>query len=181
MRMKTTTAVILLCMLAPSGLAAQSDPFSSHARYLHEGMKMILIRSAERMPAEHYDFKPTEEVRSYSQVLGHVADMHYLYCSTVLGERNPAPGIEATRTAKADVIAALKDALSYCDAAYGGMTDVAGASLVPFAGAKAPKLALLGVNQLHSALHYGNLVTYMRLKGIVPPTSDPGFMPQPGR
>ena len=140
---------------------------------------MILLRSAEKVPEENYSFKPTEAVRSFGQILGHVADAQYSFCSSVLGEKNPGLKIEESKTSKADLIAALKAAFAYCDKAYDGMTDAAAVQIVKFGGADSPKLGVLNVNSLHTVEHYGNLVTYMRLKNIVPPTSEPGFQATP--
>jgi len=142
-------------------------------------VKNILLRSAEKVPEEDYNFKPTDAVRSFSQVVGHVANAQYLFCSIVLGEENPAPKIEQTKTSKADLIAALKDAFAYCDKAYDGMTDASATEMVKFFGGDTPKLGVLTVNNLHNVEHYGNLVTYMRLKNIVPPSSEAANVPQP--
>ena len=131
------------------------------------------------MPEENYNFKPTDAVRSFGQIVGHVADAQYIFCSIVLGEKNPAPKIEQTKTSKADLIAALKDAFANCDKAYNGMTDASATQMVTLFGGDTPKLGVLTVNNMHTVEHYGNLVTYMRLKNIVPPTSEPGFMAQP--
>jgi uncharacterized damage-inducible protein DinB len=145
---------------------------------VYGGVKRILLRSAEKMPEESYGFKPTDSVRSFGQVLGHVADSQYAFCSVVLGEKNPSPKIEQTKTSKADLTAALKDAFAYCDKAYDGMTDTSSTQMVKFMGGDTPKLGALSVNNVHTVEHYGNLVTYMRMKNIVPPTSDPEFSPQ---
>lgn len=171
---------LLICLLAPAAVAlAQDNPLSAHNRFVYGGVKTILLRSAEKMPEENYSFKPTEAVRSYGQILGHVADAQYLFCSMALGEKNPALKIEQTKTSKADLTAALKDAFAYCDKAYDGMTDAAAAQTVKLFGSDTPKLGVLTVNIVHSVEHYGNLITYMRLKNIVPPTSEPGFQPVP--
>jgi len=178
--MRTLLRTLLICLLAPAAIAlAQENPFSAYNKDVYKGVKDIILRSAEKMPEENYTFKPTEAVRSYGQILGHVADAQYLFCSLVLGEKNPAPKIEQTKTSKADLIAALKDAFAYCDKAYDGMTDASGAQMVKFFGGDTPKLGLLTVNSMHTVEHYGNLVTYMRLKNIVPPTSEPKPQPQP--
>jgi uncharacterized damage-inducible protein DinB len=140
-------------------------------------LKIILLRSADKMPEENYSFKPTDAVRSYGQILGHVADAQYGFCSIALGEKNPGLKIEQSKTSKADLIAALKDAFAYCDKAYDGMTDASATQTVKLMGSEAPKLGVLIVNSTHTVEHYGNLVTYMRLKNIVPPTSEAGFMP----
>lgn len=128
------------------------------------------------MPEEHYSFKPAETVRSFGQLVGHIADLQYLHCSFALGEKNPAPRIEQTKTAKADLIAALRDAFAYCDKAYSGLTDASAAQTIKVSGREMPRLGMLTVTLTHSSLHYGNLVTYLRMKDIVPPSSEPGFM-----
>jgi uncharacterized damage-inducible protein DinB len=158
---------------------AQDNPLSAFNKGAYGQVKNILLRSAEKTPEENYNFKPTDAVRSFGQVVGHVADTQYLFCSIVLGEKNPAPKIEQTKTSKADLIAALKDAFAYCDKAYDGMTDASAAQMVKLFGGDTPKLGVLIVNNMHNLEHYGNLVTYMRLKNIVPPSSEPGVQPQP--
>jgi uncharacterized damage-inducible protein DinB len=181
---------LLICLVATAAVASsqeppkatvplsQDNPFSANNKGLYGGVKTILLRSAEKMPEENYNFKPTDAVRSFGQVVGHVADAQYMFCSIVLGEKNPALKIEQTKTSKADLIAALKDAFAYCDKAYDSMTDASGTEMVKFMGFDMPKLSTLIVNNMHSNEHYGNLVTYMRLKNIVPPTSEPGFLQQ---
>ena len=170
----------LICLLAlPAAALAQDNPLSTFNKGAYARVKDILLRSAEKMPEENYKFKPTEAVRSYGQIVGHVADAQYIFCSIALGEKNPAPNIEKTKTSKADLIAALKEGFAYCDKAYDGMTDASGAQMVKLFGSDAPKFGALEVNNMHNLEHYGNLVTYMRLKNIVPPTSEPAFQPVP--
>lgn len=185
--------ILLICSLAPAAVglaqdrpattpsaavaAPSKEPYSSYNKVLYQGVKAILLRSAEKMPEENYGFKPTEVVRSFSQIVGHVADAQYSFCSNVLGEKRPAIKVEETKTSKADLIGALKDAFAYCDKAYDGMTDAAGAEKIKFMGRDTPKLGALTTNSLHTVEHYGNLVTYMRMKNVVPPTSDPEFDP----
>ncbi len=156
----------------------QVNPLITFNKFVYAGVKGILLRSAEKMPEENYNFKPTDSVRTYGQIIGHVADAQYLFCSLALGEQNPGPNIEKTKSSKADLITALKDAFSYCDRAYDGMTDASATQTVQLFGGDTPKLGVLNVNNMHTIEHYGNLVTYMRLKNIVPPTSEPGAMPQ---
>ena len=164
----------------PTAVAlAQQNPLSAFNKRSYGQMKVWLLRSAEKMPEENYSFKPTDPVRSFGQVIGHVADMQYLFCSSVLGEKNPALKIEQAKTSKADLIVALTDAFAYCDKAYDGLTDASAAETAKFFGGDTPKLSILSVNVAHSAEHYGNLVTYLRLKNIVPPSSEPPSQPQP--
>jgi len=144
---------------------------------IYSHVQMILLRSAEKMPEENYNFKPVDGVRTYGQILGHIADAQYTFCSIALGEKNPDLDIEKTKTSKADLTAALKTAFSYCDKAYDSMTETSATQTVQLMGGDTPKLGVLNVNNLHSIEHYGNLVTYMRMKNIVPPTSE---QPTPG-
>ena len=159
--------------------APQPNPFSTFNKFAYGRVKTILVSSAEKMPEENYNFKPTDAVRSYGQIVGHVADAQYMFCSVALGEKNPGLKIEQTKTTKADLVAALKDAVAYCDKAYDSMTDVSGSQMVKLFDLDMPKLGVLNVNNMHDMEHYGNLVTYMRLKNIVPPTSEqPPAAPQ---
>jgi uncharacterized damage-inducible protein DinB len=165
--------ILLICVLAPAAVAfAQDSPVSAFNKRAYGQIKGWLLSSAEKMPPENYGFKPTDAVRSFGQVVGHVADAQYMFCSVVLGEKNPAPAIEQSKTSKAELVPALKDAFAYCDKAYDGMTDAAGVQMVKLFGGDIPKTSALSVNITHSAEHYGNLVTYMRLKNIVPPSSE---------
>jgi len=171
---------LLICLLVTAAVAvAQDNPFSAFNKRAYGQMKIWLLGSAEKMPEENYSFKPTDAVRSFGQVVGHVADAQYLFCSVALGEKNPAPKIEQTKTSKADLIAALKDAFAYCDKAYDGMTDASATQMVKLFGGDMPKPIVLTVNDMHASEHYGNLVVYLRLKNIVPPSSEPAPQPQP--
>jgi uncharacterized damage-inducible protein DinB len=178
----------LLCLLAlPAVVFSQEkavplppeNPLSAFNKMAYGAVQAILLRTAEKMPEEDYRFKPTETVRSFGQVIGHVADAQYLFCSIALGEKNPAPNVEHTKTSKSDLIASLKGAFAYCGKAYDGMTDTSGTQMVKLFGSDTPKLDVLIANNMHNMEHYGNLVTYMRMKNVIPPTSEPGFMPTP--
>jgi uncharacterized damage-inducible protein DinB len=155
-----------------------ASPLSAYNRVIYEGVKMVVLRAAEKMPAESYDFRPADSVRGFGQIIGHVADSQYIFASLVLGESNPAPRVEKTKSTKNDLIAALRGAFVYSDRAYEGLTDATAAEVVEFFGGDAPILGPLTANIAHMMGHYGNLVTYMRMKDIVPPTSEPGFLPE---
>ncbi len=152
---------------------SQANTFSTFNKIAYARIKTILLSSAEKMPEENYTFKPTDAVRSYGQIVGHLADAQYNFCSLALGDKNPGLKIEQTKTTKADLVAALKEAIAYCDKAYDTMTDASGTETVKLFGSDMPKLGVLNINNMHDMEHYGNLITYMRLKNIVPPTSEP--------
>jgi uncharacterized damage-inducible protein DinB len=165
--------MLVIGVLASAAVAtAQENPFSTWNKVAYGRLKQILAASADKMPEANYSYKPTEAVRSYGQIVGHVADAQYLFCSLALGKKNPDLKIEQTKTSKADLMAALNTAFAYCDKAYDGMTDASGAQMVKLFGGDTPRLDVLTVNNMHNMEHYGNMVTYMRMKNIVPPTSE---------
>jgi len=172
-------SIIASVILVATVASAQENPFSNWNKMAYGRVKTILLGSAEKMPEDNYAFKPADSVRSYGQILGHLADAQYLFCSIALGEKNPAPKIEESKKSKADLVAALKEGFAYCDKAYDSMTDSSGAQIVKLFGTDTPKLDVLTVNNMHNMEHYGNLVTYMRMKNIVPPTSEQQSQPQP--
>ncbi len=169
------TIGLLLCLSLSSVLGhaqSASDPLSGGIKAIYGITKSNVTRAAEKMPEENYAFQPTPDVRTFGQIIGHVADAQYLFCSTAIGEKNPAPGIEKSKTTKADLVKALNDAFAYCDKAYDAMTDAHAADMVKFFGRDQTKLTILAFSAAHNMEHYGNLVTYMRIKGLVPPTSE---------
>jgi uncharacterized damage-inducible protein DinB len=182
-------AVIFVPAAYVSAEEGSQDPkAASHARTLtaasgdmYEVVQKILLASAQRMPEERYGFKPADGVRSFGQILGRVADSQYYFCSSVLEEVNPAPRVEKNKTSKAELIEALENAFSYCTRAHAILSDASATEMVNFMGGDKPKLHVLTINQVHTIEHYGNLVTYMRMNEIVPPTSDSEFMKQLGR
>jgi uncharacterized damage-inducible protein DinB len=178
---KKLILVSLVTAVVTGGIvrAQPANPLSAGAKRTYDIIKGYIIRSAAKMPEENYAFKPTPEVRSFGQILGHIADANYGFCSAAAGEKPPAGGfdaavsIEKTKTSKADLEKALAESFAYCDKVHAGMTDTAGAAMIKFFTGEMPKLSVLEFNTHHDFEHYGNLVTYMRLKGLVPPSSEP--------
>src|ERR1700693_94035 len=152
--------------------APPANPITASEKGFYSFVSNAVVGAAQKMPEENYSFKPTPEVRSFGQLVGHVADAQYMFCSQATGEANPAKNIEKTKTSKADLVAALKDAVAYCNKAYAGMTDAQGSQTVKLMNYDMAKLAVLSVNTAHIDEHYGNMVTYLRIKGIIPPSSE---------
>ncbi len=131
----------------------------------------FVAKALEQTPESLFAFKPTPEVRSLGQLFAHVADGEHLFCSLALGEPMMDSGVEKTRKTKAELIQALKEAAAHCDKAY-AQNDVAGHTPASFFGQSVNRMWLLNMNGAHDYEHYGNIVTYLRLKGIVPPSSQ---------
>ncbi|MFL6464516.1 MAG: DinB family protein [Bryobacteraceae bacterium] len=157
--------------IIPQLQAQSSDPLSAGAKSLYTMAKNNVLKSAEEMPESGYSFKPTDSVRTFGQLVGHVADGQYEFCSSVVGDDTKAPEVEKSKTTKADLMEGLKTAFDYCDKAYNGLTDAQAASSVKFFGRDMAKLTVLNFNTAHTDEHYGNMVTYLRMKGLVPPSS----------
>jgi uncharacterized damage-inducible protein DinB len=153
-------------------VAPPANPITASEKGLYSFVSNAVLGAAQKMPEENYSFKPTPDVRSFSQLVGHVADASYMFCSQASGEANPMRDIEKTKTSKADLVAALKDAVTYCNKAFDSMTDAKGSQMVKLFNFDIAKLTVFSLNTAHTDEHYGNMVTYLRLKGIVPPTSE---------
>jgi uncharacterized damage-inducible protein DinB len=167
-------ALMAACVrvLAQAPATATPNPITTSEKVIYGQVSGDVIAAAEKMPEESYSFKPTPEVRSFGQLVGHEADAQYLLCSTASGEPNPMKAIEKTKTSKADLVAALKEAVAYCNKAFAGMTDAQGSQTVKMMNYDVARLSVFSVNTAHTDEHYGNMVTYLRLKGIVPPSSE---------
>jgi hypothetical protein len=155
---------------SPSALPA--NPITASEKGFYSFVSNAVVGAAEKMPEANYPFKPTPDVRTFGQLVGHVADASYMFCSQATGEANPGKDIEKTKTSKADLVAALKDAVAYCNKSFDSMTDAKGSQMVKFFNYDLAKLTLFSINTAHADEHYGNMVTYLRIKGIVPPTSE---------
>jgi uncharacterized damage-inducible protein DinB len=157
---------------SPAQAAPPANPITASEKGLYSFVSNAVTGAAQKMPEENYSFKPTPEVRSFGQLVGHVADASYMFCSQASGEANPKKDIEKTKTSKAELVAALQDGVAYCNKAFESMTDAKGSEMVKFFTFTIAKLTLFSLNTAHTDEHYGNMVTYLRLKGIVPPTSE---------
>jgi uncharacterized damage-inducible protein DinB len=151
---------------------ASGDPISQAIRVTWEGAKRNLTESAEQMPEADYAFKPTEQVRTFGQILAHVAGADYVFCAPARAEKPPfeEDHFEKIAKTKAEIVKALNDSLAYCDAAYVALTDRSAAEMVtlPFNMGTQARASALIRNTVHLQEHYGNLVTYFRIKGMVP-------------
>jgi uncharacterized damage-inducible protein DinB len=157
------------------------DALSAWLRNAYTMNRKFLARAAEKMPEDFYGMRPgpQPEVRTFGQLIGHLANYNFRWCSDAKGQKNPMEETDFEKlTAKADLVKALSSALAYCDTSYAALTDANSMDMVQGTrddGTKVPVLRIsrLIVNFAHNNEHYGNLVTYMRIKSIVPPSSEP--------
>jgi uncharacterized damage-inducible protein DinB len=173
-------ALLAIGVSAPSLRAQQkpapaANPISQAIRDTWDSARRNIKESADQMPEADYSFKPTDSVRTFGQILAHVAGASYVYCSAARGEKTPheEDDFEKTATTKAQIVKVLTDAIAYCDPAYTSLTDRTAAEVLPmpFGMKEAGRASSLIRNVGHYQEHYGNLVTYFRIKGMVPPSS----------
>ena len=150
----------------PNPIAAP-NPLTTTLSIFRSNMQDKISKAAEKMPESKYSFRPTKEVRSFGEIVTHVADISYILCSNAKGE-NPPHAMAAAKGAKAEITAYLKGAFAYCDGVYSGFTDAHLNDAADFFGFKTNKMFILTQVGNHDALHYGNLVTYLRINDLEP-------------
>lgn len=133
----------------------------------YTSIKTIIVASAEKMPAENFSFKPTPEIRSYAELFDHVAQTQMMLCAAP-GAARPAP---VTATSKEDVVAAIKKSFDMCDAKYAGINESNAMDISGQGFMRGSELGMINKNVTHDNEMYGQMVVYMRLKGIVPPST----------
>jgi uncharacterized damage-inducible protein DinB len=170
--MKTVSVAFLFAALA-CAQDKPANPLIATSKAIFAISKGDVMGSIEKVPDELWNYQPTKEIRTMGQLFAHIADGQYEFCGVASEGKVVSKDIEKTMKTKAEVSAALKDAFAYCDAAFAGMTDAKASEIVPFFGMKITRLGALDFNTAHNMEHYGNLVTYMRLNNIVPPSSAP--------
>ena len=178
--------MLMLCVVCASVPAAAqtsdarfdvalSPSMAAVAKAMHATIRRNLAEAAESMPAEEYAFKPTPQVRSFGEQVGHVVNTNFFFCAQAKGEKSPGTTNYEKVTDKAALVKALNDSLAYCDVAYASTTDANFNQLVKVAGSNAgletARGMMLMFNTTHNNEHYGNIVVYMRLKGHVPPST----------
>jgi uncharacterized damage-inducible protein DinB len=170
--MKLMTAVVMFTAVA-SAQDTPANPLITVSKNIYAISKNDILRSVDKIPDEMWSFQPTKEVRTVAQLFAHVADAQYEFCGVAAEGKSVAKDIEKTQKTKAEIVPALKEAFAYCDGVYAKMTDADAAEMFSFFGMRITKLGAMDFNTAHNMEHYGNLVTYMRIKGIVPPSSEP--------
>ncbi len=170
--MSKITSIIFLfagiCWAQSSG-----NPLIGSSKAVFAISKSNILGSVDQIPDSLWTYQPNKSVRTVGQLFAHIADGQYEFCGVASEGKVVSKDIEKTATTKTEIVAALKEAFAYCDAAYAKMTDVKAAETVKFGGMTITRLGAMDFNTGHNMEHYGNLVTYMRLNDIVPPSSMP--------
>ena len=169
--MNRYSTTIIALSLAGALQAQTANPLSTELKAAYTRVKTNFIKAAEKMPEDQYDFKPTPETQSFKERVAHIAVSSMGPCSSMKGE--PKSIDAKTLKSKADVVSALKDSFAACDAAIDNLTDADAVTMVTGGrGGPRSKLATLYGLVAHDNELYGYICVYMRLKGIVPPSSE---------
>ena len=166
---------ILLIALLPTvfsctQLQAQENPFTADVRQGYASIKDNVLKAADKMPASDYSFRTVQQVRTYGEMVAHVADANTRMCGLLKGETPTANA--AAKTSKEELVTALKASFDYCDPVYASMTDAEGAATVKWARWEMSKLGLLNFNVRHDNEMYGIMGAFLRIKGLIPPSSE---------
>jgi uncharacterized damage-inducible protein DinB len=157
-------------LIVTAGALCAQDAIVADAKMQWNIAKGNVLKAAKKVAEDKYSYKASPEVRTFGGFIGHITDSNYMFCGMVSGEKK-AVGAEKSMTKKDDLVKALEESIAFCDKAYelGGEAAV---EKVKFFGAERTKVGVLFFNNMHTYEHYGNLVTYMRANGIVPPSSE---------
>jgi len=189
MNMKTALGVIaaLLLLTAGSVCLAQDKPAAATrtiTQVLDGAVTLVegdFVPAAEAMPEDKYSFAPTngefKGVRTFAQQVKHVAAVNYIVGSTILGEKPPVElggenGPDSIKS-KADIVKFLKDSFAYAHKAVGSIDEKNALAAIknPFSQNPATRMEMAAVFGWHSMDHYGQMVEYLRMNGIIPPAS----------
>ena len=170
--MKKKFVIVAFSMALWTPMAASGQTVTSTLEGLFDRTKSYIMASAQMLDEDMYAFRPVVEVRSLGEIFAHIAGAQYSFCSAASGESSPnSENFEETRNTKAQILDALEGGFAYCDRVFSQTTDGDGAKSVSFFTGPNTVFGVLAFNSAHNYEHYGNLVTYMRLNGITPPSS----------
>jgi len=171
---RSVLTAALVCLAAIGPRAQTTSTFITELkRYYYEAVKRNLSAMAEKMPEEHFTFKPVPEIRSFGESVAHVADAQARNCNLVSGAGSTTLDADKKKT-KAELLAALKESFAICDAAFAALTDARANEMVKMgqSGFQLSKLSLLVSMIAHSNEQHGYMAVYLRLKGIEPPSTE---------
>jgi hypothetical protein len=176
-RVFTLSAAFVLTASAAFAQAPAAPPqkisLATGLQRSYNGIKMNLTEMSTKMPEADYTFQPTKDVRTFGQLLGHATNAQFNACSVAKGEANPNQGKDAEKLAtKAESVKALADSFAYCDGVFAALTDASAMEFVKQGQNEVMRAVPLANLVAHSNEIYGTAVPYMRLKGLVPPSTE---------
>ncbi len=159
-----------LLLLAPLSQAQSTAPLIADAKQVFSAVKNNIVKAAEKMPEDGYSFKPSPDIRTFGELMAHIADAQTRICSSASGDAKTASA--ASKKTKAELVAALKESVATCDSAWDSLTEANALTMIKFRNTVRTKLGAMIYNTVHSNEEYGYAAVYMRVKGVVPPSSE---------
>jgi uncharacterized damage-inducible protein DinB len=174
-----TLAIALAMCATLSGSASRQAPAGPDAtlasiRTAHDVAKGYVTKALAMIPQDKLAYQPTDKVRTMGQLFGHIANASGMICGMASGTKMASSGDAEKLTTKADLQKALEASLAFCDKAFASITATNANEPVELFGMKHTRIGAMAFNNAHNFEHYGNIVTYMRINGMVPPSSGGG-------
>jgi hypothetical protein len=165
---------LLLSASAALAQAPAPGPTGPAAEVLatYNRLKPNVIKAAEKMPEADYQYKPTPEIRTYARVVNHITEAQFHTCTTLNGGTFDKASVPSDTATKDVIVTALKASFAECDKAYGALTDATIAEILTVGPQKRSRIGFAWGNVSHDNEQYAELSTYLRLKSLVPPTSE---------
>lgn len=165
---------VLLGAAAPRAIAPASPSAIANDKAIWTMTIGYITTAAEQMPDSLYNYRPVSTVRTFGELIAHIAGSQHMFCASALGEKPGAEDdIEKNTTGKAALVAALKASTAHCQKAYAMNDADAMKRQFKMFGMDVNGMWAVLENTAHDNEHYGNIVTYMRMLGMVPPSSQP--------
>jgi hypothetical protein len=174
--MKRLICLAVICLVAPLMAQAQdaaANPLTSTVRKILDDNAKNLVAAAEVMPAEKYSFTPSPDIRTFGQVVAHVAQVNNGVCAMLFKPAAAAPEKIEEKDPKDKLVSGLKASMDYCAQAFSKMTDANLSEMIPaFGGRQMTRLAvaLIVTNDLID--HYAGMAIYLRMNSVLPPTAQ---------
>jgi uncharacterized damage-inducible protein DinB len=153
---------------------AGGDATIASIKATYEVTKGYITKAAAQVPEDKYGYQPTPEVRTMGRLFGHIANASTMICNTASGMGGPPASDAEKLTAKADIQKALAAGFAVCDHAFQMITPANANETFEIFGMTHSRIGGMALNNAHNFEHYGNIVTYMRINGMVPPSSGGG-------
>ena len=170
---RTGIACAVAGLMVSAAALGQGSPLASEVQGAYARVKPNIVKAAEKMPPEDYSYKPTPDIRTFGRVVNHVTEAQFHICAA---SNNTAPSdaqkVPPDTADKATILAALNASFAECDKAYAGVTDANMTEMLQAGPAKRSRLSMLWGNVSHDNEQYATLALYLRLKGLVPPSSE---------
>ena len=162
--------------LAAATLNAQTPPPpagpAAEARTSYMNLKGNILKAADKMPEADFQYRPTPEIRTYAKIINHITMAQMRTCNALNGTTFDPKSMPSDTADKATILAGLKASFDVCDRAYGALTDGQLIDVVTVGPASRSRIGAAWGNVSHDNEQYAELSTYLRLKGLVPPTAE---------